>query len=288
MMALVSVALPVFNSERFLRPAIDSIRSQTHQEWELFLVYDPCRDQSLAICRQYEALDSRIHVIENKTGQGLSRCLNQAIEQAKGLYVARMDSDDISLPRRLELQVATMESHADVVALGCDIQIINERGEIAGERTYFYQDSQMRRQIYFFSPFCHPAIMYRKSALDQVGGYDTSYRQGEDYDLYFRLGALGKFMNLPQFLFQYRLVASSATHQNTAEIERVTIGIREKYKNAPGFHMGWGAALYNQVHRLSLILLSPTFRTRMFYFLRNRPWNRPWTRVLNGRGESLK
>lgn len=269
-MIKVSVLLPVYNSARFLAPAIESIRAQSLKDWELLLLYDVSKDDSLAICQKFAALDSRIRVIENKGGTGLSKCLNLGLREAKGEFVARMDSDDISLPDRLAFQSAALEARPEVVAVGCDIEIIDENGQITGRRTYDADDATMRRMIFYFSPFCHPALMFRTSALRQIGGYDESYKFGEDLDLYFRLGATGQFLNIPRTLFQYRIVASSATHTNTVNVELITIAIREKYSHKNGFKMSPLARIYNGLHRLAIQLTPAGFRTRLFYFLRNR------------------
>lgn len=253
-----------------MEPAIESIQRQTETSWELLLLYDPSKDDSLAICRRFAESDPRIRVVENNRGPGLSRCLNMGLAEAKGSFVARMDSDDVSLPNRLAAQAEALEKNPAVVAVGCDIEIINEQDMVTGRRTYDSEDKTMRRKIFYFSPFCHPALMFRASALKNIGGYDESYRFGEDYDLYFRLGKEGQFLNLRETLFRYRIVSSSATHTNTKNVELTTIAIREKYKNQNGFKMSLAAQVYNWIHRLSLYLTPATFRTRIFYFLRNR------------------
>lgn len=267
---LISVLLPVYNAERFLRPAIESILNQTYEHFELIIVNDCSQDASLHIANEYARQDNRVIVASNPENLKLSKTLNYAIQMSKGKYLARMDADDISAPSRLEKQVGEMEKNVDIVVVGCDINIINEDSHVLGSRKYYASDSEIREKIFYFSPFCHPAIMIRRDALEKAGGYDHYYNPAEDYELYFRLGAVGRFMNIKEFLFTYRIVTNSMTHSGTLNMEKKTIEIREKYKHHQGYRMPFPAKVYNAIHKLSLRVVSPSVRVNLYNFLRKK------------------
>jgi glycosyltransferase involved in cell wall biosynthesis len=267
---LVSVILPVYNAERFTRPAIESILNQTYQNLELIIVNDCSIDSSLEILNEYAQRDKRVNVESNALNLKLSKTLNRAIALSKGKYLARMDADDISLPTRIEKQVKALEENPDVVIIGCNMGIIDEYDKRIGYRKYYSTDQEIRKRMFYFSPFSHPAIMIRKEALDKVGDYNHDYNPAEDYELYFRLGTVGKFMNLSEELFVYRIVGNSMTHGGTLNMESKTIEIRKKYRNLTGYHMPFLAHIYTMVHQISLHLISPSLRARVFHFVREK------------------
>ena len=125
---LISVVMPVYNSAPFLAEAIESILSQTLRDFELLIVYDNSNDSSLEIIRNYQQVDNRIKIIYG-INNGLIGALNQGMEAAQGKFVARMDSDDISLPLRFEKQVQLMESVGGDIC-GCHFLIINDIGKL--------------------------------------------------------------------------------------------------------------------------------------------------------------
>jgi len=263
---LVSVILPVFNAERFLRPAIDSVLNQTYRHLELIIVDDCSEDNSLCIANEYANIDSRVLVESNPANLKLSSTLNRAISLSSGKYLARMDADDISAPTRVEKQVRAMEENQDLVVVGCDIAIIDQNNHSIGFRRYRGIDKEIRKWLFFFSPFCHPAIMIRQKAIDDVGGYNNYFNPAEDYELYFRLGTVGNFMNIKEELFTYRIVGNSMTHGTTLSMEEKTIEIRDKYRNS--YHMPFLARIYNLIHKLSLRHVSPVTRIKLYNFYR--------------------
>ena len=129
---LVTIAIPVYNGESYLRDAIQSVVNQTFQDWELYLINDGSTDNSLAIMQEYALNDIRIKVIDDGQNKGLVTRLNQSIETAIGKYYARMDADDIMYVTRIEEQVRFLESHPDVDVLGTSIMIIDNENNIVG------------------------------------------------------------------------------------------------------------------------------------------------------------
>ena len=125
-MPRVSVIMPVYNGEEYLSEAIDSILTQTHSDFELILVDDGSQDDSYAIMRGYLERDERIRLFQLESNMGMADARNFGITQARGDYITTMDCDDISLPRRLQLQVEFLDSHADVGAVGVSGQAMND------------------------------------------------------------------------------------------------------------------------------------------------------------------
>src|SRR5579859_2675921 len=141
---LVSVAMPVYNAQRYLAQAVDSILAQSFKDFEFIIIDDGSTDSSTEILRKYEAADPRIRLF-SRPNTGLTIALNEALGYARGRYLARMDSDDVSLPRRLEKQVAFMEDHPDHVAVGCRVVLIDPDAELLGEIYRFESHEQIDR-----------------------------------------------------------------------------------------------------------------------------------------------
>ncbi|MBL4681059.1 MAG: glycosyltransferase [Pseudomonadales bacterium] len=267
---LVSVVMTLYNGEKYLRSAIESVLQQTYLNFELVIVDDCSEDSSLAIANEYAGKDDRVRVFSNPKNLMLSKSLNRALELSKGVYIARMDQDDISLPDRFLKQVAFMESSLKTAIVGCDIAILDESGKRISQRNYFETDEEIRKNIFFFSPFCHPAVMIRKNAIEHIGGYDQYYSPADDYELYFRLGKQGRLHNIKERLFEYRLMPTSMTHDSTELMERKTIEVRKKYSSHLAYKASIAASIYNLVHELSLNIFSSSFRMKIFKFIRGK------------------
>jgi glycosyltransferase involved in cell wall biosynthesis len=207
----VSVVMAVYNGEKYLREAVESILGQTLADLEFIIVDDGSTDRSAEIVNSYG--DPRIHFLVNGTNLGLMLSLNRGIDAARGEYIARMDCDDVSLPERLARQVAFMESRPEVVASGTWARDMDEEGRIIGPR----QVPVGARMDYDFwrpSPLIHPTAMIRAS---QLGGtrYDPEAPHAEDYDLWLRLKKRHRIDNLPEYLLLYRVHDESVTRKDT-------------------------------------------------------------------------
>jgi Glycosyl transferase family 2 len=221
----VSVLMPVYNGELYIREAIDSILNQTFSDFELIIIDDCSTDGSVAVVKTY--MDSRIRLIANPINQGLSFILNQGNKLARAEYIARIDCDDISLPKRLEKQVEYLDRHPDIAVLGAQSIDIDTEGKVTKNQSmYLYpvEPSSLRWTASYLCPFRHPLVMYRRQILwEKLGGYDETISFAEDYEIWQRLlnnnyqGA-----NLPEILLKYRVhpksmmnTASTATKTNT-------------------------------------------------------------------------
>ena len=204
----VSVLLPVYNCATYLRHSITSILDQHFTDFELIVINDGSSDDSAKIIDEFS--DPRLRVY-HQTNQGLPKTLNRAISLSLGVYLARQDADDISLPTRLEKQVAFLDSHPKVALLGTWTQIIAEDKLTLRQHTHPCSNAELQMRLLFNNVFVHSSVMLRAKALDQIGFYSeepTKYPP-EDYDLWLRIAAEFELANLPEALLHYREIPTS-------------------------------------------------------------------------------
>jgi glycosyltransferase involved in cell wall biosynthesis len=204
---LVSVILPVYNGEVYLQEAISSILTQTYTNLEFIIINDGSTDRSSSIVRSFE--DKRIRFYE-QTNQGIANSLNFAITVAQGKYIARQDADDVSMPRRIEKQVAFMELHHDYGMVGTWAEIWKEGKKANRSLNHPSLDKVLRFELVFDSYFVHSSVMIRKSVFHKVGYYNPDIcRQPEDFELWSRVARDYKVANIPESLHVYREVKGS-------------------------------------------------------------------------------
>ena len=203
-MPLISVIMGVYNGEKTLRLAIDSIIKQTYSNWELIICDDCSTDSTIDILEEYRVREGRIHILHNKTNQRLAAALNHCLKKAKGEYIARMDADDESLPNRLATQAVFLETHPEYACVGSGVIVFDDDGnQYIRSRKEFPQ----KRDLLWDVPFTHPTILMRKSVYDALGGYTVSKMtvRAEDLDLWFRFYAQGyQGYNIKKPLYRYR------------------------------------------------------------------------------------
>ena len=215
----LTVLMSVFNGERYICEALDSILSQTMPNFEFIVIDDGSNDRTPQILDSYR--DSRIRIIHQKN-QGLSASLNLGLQLAKTNLVARMDPDDIALPHRLETQLVEYQQlgHPDV--MGTAITIISETGYPVGNKYYPVDHNTIAHNLIVGGPaLAHPTVLYKRDAVLQCGGYDTIFSNSvEDYDLWLRMLANSRFANSSQSLLKYRLRANSISKATNKILER--------------------------------------------------------------------
>ena len=217
---LISVVLPVYNAENYLRQAIDSVLSQTYTDFEFLIYNDGSNDSSLDILNSYT--DSRIKIRNFESNIGLIKLLNIAFKEAKGKYIARMDADDICLPTRFEEQINFLEKYPQFGICGTQCQIIDS-DNILSKPT---EDIDLRWWIFKGSPLAHPSIMLRTSIMKD---YNLEFKEHayvvEDFDLWWRMAFHTKMANLDKVLLKYRIheqQESSAKQKIQAENFRLS------------------------------------------------------------------
>lgn len=206
----VSVVMSVYNGEAYLSEAIESVLDQTMEDFEFIIIDDGSSDGSLEIIKAYALKDKRI-VLINRENRGLIASLNEGIEKARGSYIARMDADDIALPERLQIEYDFMQRHPEIGLVGSWIEVLD--ADVSGQvGRYSVDDAMLRCELLFAPPFAHPTVMIRRDVLmDNALRYDSSYRDAEDYALWYQLSRVTRMENIPQVLLRYRVLAESVT-----------------------------------------------------------------------------
>ena len=205
-MALVSVVMPVYNGERFLADAIESILAQTYTDFELLIVDDGSTDASAEIIRAYENRDRRIRFFQLQRNMGQAATLNRGIANATGKFITIMDCDDESLPQRLEKQVEFLQSNPEIGALGTGSRVVNEDLATLFDYEVPQQHALIALNLFFGASFVGATVMLRREMLASAGGFETGRRRSVDLELWLRLLSETriKFANLPENLYIYR------------------------------------------------------------------------------------
>lgn len=208
--------MPVYNGEKYLKEAIESILSQTYKNFEFLIIDDGSTDASEKIIRKFS--DDRIRVLKNTRRLKLSGALNRGLDNANGEFVARMDADDIALPDRLDIQMKYLHQRPELGICGSWIQKFGNQDSDICEFPKTYE--QVRSYALFDCPFAHPTVMIRKSFFDSHGlRYNGAYYPTEDYELWNR--ALDYFAgeNIEKVLLKYRVHNKSMTLDDWDEMD---------------------------------------------------------------------
>ena len=198
----VTVLMSVYNGERYLREAIDSIWNQTFTDFEFLIVNDGSTDRTAAILRSYD--DSRIKIINNENNIGLTKSLNKGLGMARGVYIARMDADDVSMPERLEREVDFLETHHDYAVVGTFVKVLNKNSDVIHIGDKLIEDAKIQEFLKRDNCITHGSAMIRKKCLIDVGHYDESMARSQDYDLWLRLSEKYRLANIPEYLYMWR------------------------------------------------------------------------------------
>ncbi len=206
----ITVLMAVHNGEQYVREAIDSILSQTYSDFEFVIIDDASTDKTSGILKSYR--DSRIVILQNSENLGLTKSLNKGLRISRGAYVARMDADDISLPERLSIQKKYLDEHPTVALVAGSMIIIDAHNTVTGSKKAITDTELLRFHMVIKNQIAHPTVMFRKSTIDQCGGYDESFSFAQDYELWSKLLARGySIANLPTDFLKYRIGTPSIT-----------------------------------------------------------------------------
>lgn len=209
--------MPAYNCEDTIVEAIESIINQTYDDFEFIIINDGSTDKTLEKINQF--CDRRIKIINNEHNLGIIKTLNIGLNIALGKYIARMDSDDISMPNRLEKQIEYLENHKDIILLGTGRLIFGE-GIKSNQQSYPESDEDIRAYAFLANPFIHPALMFRRTVIDSGIVYKEAYKYIEDYKFILDVMSLGKVHNLPEILIKYRLSLQQISHVNQFEQQK--------------------------------------------------------------------
>lgn len=224
----VSIIMPMYNSAPYIKEAVDSILNQSFRDFELIILDDASTDESPKILDTYS--DPRIVRFTATQNLGIANILNVGLNMARGEYIARMDSDDISLPTRLQTEVDYLDSHSGIDLVSCGMQQFG-----IADRTMSYKESfwLVCYNAFFFSPILHASSMWRRNRFEKFG---LKYRQervpSEDYDLWVRAVCKGlKLINIPDILYRYRIHGNQNT-TNQYLCKQMDADIQKEYRRA--------------------------------------------------------
>lgn len=201
----VSVVMSAYNEERYIAGAIESILAQTFTDFEFVIVDDGSTDRTVEIIESYD--DPRIRLLRQPQNHGVVAAWTRGIAESTGEYIARMDADDLSHPERFERQVAFLDRHPDVAAVGTTYRLIDHDGITLQTAASLLGDAVMRAGLLHVNVIAHPSVMMRRTAFVASGGYREEAFPAEDYDLWCRMARLPgcQVENLPEVLLDYRV-----------------------------------------------------------------------------------
>lgn len=217
--AAIDVLVTVYNGERFLAQTLDSVLAQTFANWRLIVVDDQSTDSTAAILADYAARDPRITIVPGPH-LGIAAAANAGLAHVTAPLLARLDGDDIALPERLQVQFDFMQRHADVLAVGSNVMLIDENNKRLHRRCAPVGSEKIHAILQTRNCMCHPSSMLRSDTVRKIGGYRAKFRNSLDYDLWLRIAEIGKIENIAQDLLLYRrhaaqVSASGNTHRQT-------------------------------------------------------------------------
>ncbi len=244
---LISVVMPVYNGEKYLKEAIDSILNQTYTNFEFIIINDGSTDKSEEIIKSYK--DKRIILVNNEENLRLPRTLNKGIDLAKGQYIARMDADDVSLPHRFAKQVEFMEKNPEIGVSGTGVKYIGfpEFGLSDSWTKYLaflpkritnpYSDSEILKCcLIFYNPLIHPSVMMRKSMLDENEiRYSLLTNEAQDLEMWISCSKHFKMSNIKETLLLYRLHSGQTGKTSAKKQVGIAIGSRKRWFDEIGF-----------------------------------------------------
>ncbi len=203
---LVSVVMPVHDGEVHLRQAIDSILRQTFPDFEIIVLDDASTDGTASILADCARADSRVRLLKReRRGAGLTIALGQACAETRGLYIARMDADDVAFPERLETQVRFLSSRPGVAVLGAAMRFLGPSGPIPRILRHPEGVAEVRAMLTRANCIAHPTVLMRRDAYAAAGGYRPAFLHAEDYDLWLRIAERSDLCNLAEPLLDYRV-----------------------------------------------------------------------------------
>ncbi len=200
---IVTVFMAAYNAGPYISQSIQSILNQSFRDFELLIVNDGSTDNTVEIIKSFS--DPRIRLIENESNKGLGFTRNVALKEAKGEFLAILDSDDIAFPDRIERQLRHFSTNPQLAVLGGYAHIIDEKGNRTGKTmTPPHGSDHLRAILFFANAFVHSTIMIRTSAFREIGGY-PNHPVAQDYGLFARIALKYEVDNMPEYFVEYRI-----------------------------------------------------------------------------------
>lgn len=241
---VLTVAMPVYNAEKHLEKAVESVLNQSFDNFELLIVDDGSTDSSVRLIEHYN--DPRIRLIRKHHNQGITQALNLCLAQASGQYFARTDADDINAPDRFEKQVNYLREHPDVGLLGCRVEVINDQDEPQETWELSIEPTDVLWDLLYTCAIPGPTAIMPTHLAREAGGFGDDPGYAEDYDLWLKLTRLAKVANLKETLVQYRRHDKNISLQledlNQRRVRQLSRQAYQKllgYPISPDIHQGF-------------------------------------------------
>lgn len=240
----VSIILTTYNRSQLLNRSIKSVLNQSFGDWELIVINDFSADNTQDVLDNWQKQDLRIKVINNSensaASNGIYKNLNKGIEISRGKYIARLDDDDEWADKdKLKKQVYFLENNQEYVICGGGVIVTDDNNKELFRYFKNINDSEIRRRALFANPFSHSTVMFLKEAAKKVGYY-SPLRYAEDWDLWLKLGGIGKFYNFPEYFAIYRMTLKNESFIHQRLQSKTILGIINKYKNNyPNFYFAY-------------------------------------------------
>jgi glycosyltransferase involved in cell wall biosynthesis len=254
---LVSIILPIWNGGTRMKDAILSVLGQSYRHWELLIVDDGSTDNTEEVANSMASVDPRIKYIKNETNLGIQKTLNRGLKEAQGEYIARIDDDDIWIDKdKIKAQIEFLSSNKDYVLVGTGFIAVNEKNEEIFKRLNPISDEAVRQKILSGNCFTHSSVVFRKESALKFGGYSESEdtKHIEDYDLWLKLGTVGKLANLSIYAVRLTIWEQSLSSKNKITQFRKSFKIIHKFKDKyPKYIV---SVLYSWFHLFIYIILT--------------------------------
>ena len=231
----VSVVMAVYNRADYLPQALASIRWQTFTDWECVCVDDGSTDDTPRVLAGFAAADPRFRVLRQENS-GVAIALTRGDAAARGEWIARMDSDDVAVPTRLEKQLAFVDANPDCVGLGGAVLLTDPTGAPLGRSSYATEHETIEREMLSGrgQTIAHPTLFFRRAVIDRVGSYRAEYEAAHDPDFIVRLATAGRLANLSEVLLLYRQHPGNFCRTRQVEIARQMIDVVREAHEARG------------------------------------------------------
>lgn len=222
---LVSVVLPVYNAEPYLRAAVNSLLIQDYTSHEIVAIDDGSTDRSLAILETLQRRDPRLRVV-SRENRGIVATLNEGLALARGTLIARMDADDISYPHRISCQVEAFERDPSLAICGSgyDIILTDRRGlRFSADAT---ADADLSAYGAFHTVLAHPTVIFNRAVIGEAElKYDPKYELAEDFEIFSRIGRQHAISRINAQLLAYRRHPASLSTRKSKAVQAATLGI---------------------------------------------------------------
>lgn len=246
--------MAAYNAQKYIKEAISSILHQSFDDFELLIVNDGSTDQTVAAVQSFT--DPRIRLIHNASNQGLVFTRNRALDQARGEFIAVLDSDDIAVPERLQSQYDYMVQHPDIVLCSGHAALMDEQGTATGQQFIIPTDF-VNMEVFFGNPFINPAAMFKADILRELGGY-RSFAPAEDFDFFLRVSEKYQVANLDQLLVYYRIHSQNTSAIKPAKIREIETSILKE------MYFRWGMPVDDPFLDLHYLLYSKNYHAISF------------------------